>query len=297
MEPSTYTGCPSPEIAHASGVTKLPQELIDEIVDYLRDDKGSLSACTLVLNSLQHSARRYLLAEVYVHNIQNCDVPAILECIRAAPVSFASNIHTLNIHYVSWSRPGSEQLDLYALADAASLLPRLHTLSVYTYQAGYPKLLGEAVPEPDSKPKPPPPPIQCTRLSLELKHLRVSKWKTFLRSCPSATELDLRSDCYLPKPKSRPRDRVLREDWQAISTMRIARLDLGTFFGSSKTASPYEFASLLDTHTPIFQTLQDLSCHRVLADDELPHLAKLLKRRGSTIRRMYFDLRAVDSAS
>ncbi|KAI0792421.1 hypothetical protein C8Q75DRAFT_599105 [Abortiporus biennis] len=46
--------------------TYFPQELIDKVVDHLRDDKESLLSCSLIARSFQHSSRKGLFHKIKV---------------------------------------------------------------------------------------------------------------------------------------------------------------------------------------------------------------------------------------
>ena len=100
-----------------SHIRKLPQELLDIVVDFLHADKASLRACALALREWLYPARRHLFHTLYIRG----SLGKFLTFIRCAPLSITTQIWHLQL-----GRPGYTRL--CDIADIASHCPALYSL-------------------------------------------------------------------------------------------------------------------------------------------------------------------------
>ena len=96
--------------------TRLPQELVDQIIDALQDDKRTLATCSLTCQSWVPRSSRYLLRHV---RLQAGDIQPFGVSLRT---STRLSRYTSELH--APCKPG--------LADLVQSIPRLECLSVET---------------------------------------------------------------------------------------------------------------------------------------------------------------------
>ncbi|EKM60512.1 uncharacterized protein PHACADRAFT_179767 [Phanerochaete carnosa HHB-10118-sp] len=94
---------------------KLPQELVDIIINDLQDDMPTLCCCTLVSREWVFSARRHLFRHVTVYMIRDS-----LFFMRDTPPSITHNLRYLTLAY--------GRLRLHDFAAVLSRFPSLHLL-------------------------------------------------------------------------------------------------------------------------------------------------------------------------
>lgn len=117
--------------AQVQRVPDLPTELTDAIIDYLRDDKPTLSHCCLVCSSWLHSGRYNLFYSVRVRGEHPTrGFAAFLAFIEATP-HISGYIQELTFRVtgaLSSRTPETRRIGPYILATALQQLPSLRTL-------------------------------------------------------------------------------------------------------------------------------------------------------------------------
>lgn len=114
-------------------ICKLPQELHDMILDFLRADKQSLRACTLTLHQWIYPARRHLF-----HTFHICISPSAAEemllsfvaFLQTAPLSITNQVKELYLcgsHHITTV---FSEVKLRDLAAGIACLPELSLLSL-----------------------------------------------------------------------------------------------------------------------------------------------------------------------
>ncbi|PPQ68638.1 hypothetical protein CVT26_002922 [Gymnopilus dilepis] len=118
---------------------KLPQEIVDEILDYLRDDKSALRACALASHSFLHPAQKLIFVQVtLISPADNATLdshprlsPALFESISRSSLRICSYVRHLDI-----SDPEREWLTNQVQSTISKLLPRLMNLRAITVHYG-----------------------------------------------------------------------------------------------------------------------------------------------------------------
>jgi len=111
-------------------MSRLPQELIDRIIDHV-DDRTNLRACSLVCSRWSHRSRKHLFAQVEFASIS--DLERWCACIRPGPSGPSSLVERLTLpeKHCSHTLPSSSWLRSSmpsTVTDAASHLQSLSAL-------------------------------------------------------------------------------------------------------------------------------------------------------------------------
>lgn len=113
---------------HRRATPALPQELVDIVIDELRDDRKSLATCVLISRQWTHTARQHLFRKVnvtgsrnifmdFLHFLQEC--PNVCAVIREISVA----------RLLKNSRDDVPAVCYHVLGDVLRLLPQLSSIS------------------------------------------------------------------------------------------------------------------------------------------------------------------------
>ena len=106
---------------------KLPQELVNAIVDHLVFDRASLVACSLLSHSWRAPAIRLVFASLYINGARDQQkFKAFADFMEDSP-ELAAYVEELELHGKSRT-----QLELNILVDILAALPRLRVLRLET---------------------------------------------------------------------------------------------------------------------------------------------------------------------
>ena len=245
-----------------SHIRKLPQELLDMVVDFLCGDWRSLEACTLVLREWICGARRHLFHYLSISS----PLADFLTFLRHAPPSVTTHVHQLQLEH-----PDHTSLRLCDIADVASYFPSLNILMLYHVRIAMNSdgtLCGGL---PNSSPK-------FTRLHLDHMMVDMSILRHLLLLCAGgATEINFSTGCWATwVPRSR-RAVLDSDDTLSLTEDEIqafSRISLDAFFIGSTRSSIYNLAVRLVRQTTTLNRLEYLECNSAACC--LPQIQELI---------------------
>lgn len=259
-----------------SGIQKLPQELLDTIIEHLQGHKRSLAACTLVGRNWHYTARKYLMHTVYVLVTRlERDFDSFFSFICKAPTSVTGNIRTLYFwkDIYPYHPDSAAVLSIHDVAAAICYMPSLHTLSSSNVV-----LINREFPEPitqnqESLARA----LTVKRLTLNIEvDLYLPLLQDSLRMYPAVTELALLPSCV---PTIVRMDERYQEP--ILPPVQLRNVELGSF-NSTVDRSPYKLLCVLHETDGVLSSLTRLHC-RYIWYFELPFLRHILERCGASL--------------
>lgn len=111
---------------------QLPQEIADAIIDFLHDDKVSLSACSLASRSLLHETRHHMFSKVTLNTENISRFVMLLEASSPHTNTIASSVHTLILErsYHPWPIAAMDRLSAQLRVVKCLRLCHVNLLSV-----------------------------------------------------------------------------------------------------------------------------------------------------------------------
>lgn len=220
----------------------LPQELVDQIVGFLRRDKRALQSCTLVCRSWLHTSRSHLFYELNVFTNQwYFGLPTFLIALQSCP-DIIYYVKSLKIAKHASSGPLSSggayqhSIDARIVMEVLSVMVNLHTLVIEDLRL-YEQVPWEA-PIPSS-PLPRRSPFQLKKLVVNHCLLcveRVSSRKaqpllSLLNAFDEIEELSIKRTTLweVPHPISAPISQIIGQALRA----RYLEVDFGSYSPSS----------------------------------------------------------------
>ena len=107
----------------------LPQELVDQIIDFLHDDHPTLQSCTLVARTWLPSSRLHLFSKISVdvNSSQFCEFLAYARSCASVP-QYVRQVTLIGRH--AQSKPTRNPVTQAILVDLLACLPRLELLNL-----------------------------------------------------------------------------------------------------------------------------------------------------------------------
>lgn len=186
-------------------IMRLPQELLDAIVDCLRKEKRALANCAATMRRWLYRARRHLFDNISIKHVH-----AFFAFLQTAPQSVTGNIKflTLRLHE-------DHHLDLRTLASALAKMPALDQLWIrHASSMTIPDAVSTSVPRI----------AQLDILVIDRSTLSAVELATFISLFPSVTDLYIEADCTFTGAATDALQEGVRE---ALSKVKLTKLAVG----------------------------------------------------------------------
>ncbi|GJE94189.1 hypothetical protein PsYK624_103570 [Phanerochaete sordida] len=186
-------------------IMRLPQELLDAIIDCLRKEKRALANCAATMRRWLYRARRHLFDNISIKHVH-----AFFAFLQTAPQSVAGNIKflTLRLHE-------DHHLDLRTLASALAKMPALDQLWIrHASSMTIPDAVSTSVPRI----------AQLDILVIDRSVLSAVELATLISLFPSVTDLYIEADCTFTGAATDALQEGVRE---TLSKVKLTKLAVG----------------------------------------------------------------------
>lgn len=244
-------------------ILRLPQELLDAIVDCLRKDKRALAHCALTMRSWLHRSRRHLF-----DNTTTRKPGSLFEFLRDAPSSVTNSMRFLTLRFYD-----GNHLDLRVLVEAMSKMPSLDQLWMrHFYSMTIP--LAHPITALSAN--------KLIILVLDRASLNALELATLVSLFPSLLDLYIETDCSISPQGAEEANGDVK---QALAKIKLTKLAFGSrTYDQQPVLDVLRMTSSLDSGTITSLELN------FLQDRWLYTAKRALKEYGSHLEHLAVDL-------